>query len=115
MDTSLVVSDGLPEFVHRQAHIALERFLQLPASGRRFQGSFRKTALLIQEVQPHPLTGEAVNLPVALLHWRDNVWRLYFRGSRGRWQGYPEVEPSISPAPLLNLIYRDERGLFWRQ
>lgn len=115
METSLVVSDGLPEFVHRQAQIAVERFLQDPASDRRFRCGFQKTALLIHEVQPHPLTGEAVNLPMALLHWRDSLWRLYFRGTRGRWQRYPDAKPSISPEPLLALIYRDERGLFWRQ
>lgn len=115
METSLVVSDSLPEFVHRQAQVALGRFLQESASAATFRGRFQKTALLIQEQQPHPITGETVLLPIALLHWRDATWRLYFRGSRGRWQRYPEVEPSVSPTPLLNLVYRDELGLFWRQ
>ncbi|MEX0623227.1 DUF3024 domain-containing protein [Saccharospirillum sp.] len=115
METSLVVSDSLPEFVHRQAQVALGRFLQESASAATFRGRFQKTALLIQEQQPHPITGETVLLPMALLHWRDATWRLYFRGSRGRWQRYPEVEPSVSPTPLLNLVYRDELGLFWRQ
>ena len=115
METSLVVSDGLPEFVHRQAQVALERFLQKSSSAALFRGRFQKTALLIQEQQPHPITGETVLLPMALLHWRDATWRLYFRGSRGRWQRYPGAEPSVSPTPLLNQVYRDELCLFWRQ
>ncbi|WP_127555094.1 DUF3024 domain-containing protein [Saccharospirillum alexandrii] len=115
METSLVVSDGLPEFVQRQAQVALERFLQKSSSAAMFRGRFQKTALLIQEQQPHPITGETVLLPMALLHWRDATWRLYFRGSRGRWQRYPGTEPSVSPTPLLNQVYRDELCLFWRQ
>ena len=115
METSLVVSDGLPDFVHRQAQVALGRFLQTSSSAGAFCGRFQKTALLIQEQQPHPITGETVLLPMALLHWRDATWRLYFRGSRGRWQRYPGAEPSVSPASLLNLVYRDDLCLFWRQ
>lgn len=115
METSLVVSDRLPEFVHRQAQVALGRFLQGSSSAGTFCGRFQKTALLIQEQQPHPITGETVLLPMALLHWRDATWRLYFRGSRGRWQRYPGTEPSVSPTPLLNQVYRDELCLFWRQ
>ncbi len=115
METSLVVSDALPEFVQRQAQVALGRFLQESSSAGTFRGRFQKTALLIQEQQPHPITGETVLLPMALLHWRDATWRLYFRGSRGRWQRYPGAEPSVSPAPLLNKVYRDELCLFWRQ
>ena len=115
METSLVVSDGLPEFVHRQAQVALGRFLQTSSSAGTFCGRFQNTALLIQEQQPHPITGETVLLPMALLHWRNATWRLYFRGSRGRWQRYPGAEPSVNPASLLNLVYRDDLCLFWRQ
>jgi len=115
VETSLVVSDGLPEFVLRQAQLALGRFLQESLSAGTFRGRFQKTALLIQEQQPHPITREHVLLPIALLHWRDATWRLYFRGSRGRWQRYPDIEPSVSPTPLLSVIHRDELGLFWRQ
>ncbi|MEX2365435.1 MAG: DUF3024 domain-containing protein [Pseudohongiellaceae bacterium] len=115
VETSLVVSDGLPEFVHRQAQIALGRFLQESSSAGTFHGRLQKTALLIQEKKPHPITGERVLLPIALLHWRGATWRLYFRGSRGRWQRYPDVEPSVSPTPLLSVVHRDELGLFWRQ
>lgn len=115
METSLVVSDGLPEFVQRQAQVALGCFLQESSSAATFRGRFQKTALLIQEQQPHPVTGETVLLPMALLHWRDATWRLYFRGSQGRWQRHPDSKPSVSPSPLLKQVYRDELCLFWRQ
>ncbi|WP_028669608.1 DUF3024 domain-containing protein [Saccharospirillum impatiens] len=115
MESSLVVSDALPEFVHRQAQVALDGFLADANAAGRFQGRFQKQALLIQERQPHPLTRETVLLPMALLHWREASWRLYFRGSRGRWQRYPGVEATVSPAPLLARVHQDELGLFWRQ
>jgi hypothetical protein len=115
VETSLAFSDALPEFVLRQAQAALDHFLLESASAGQFQGRFQKTALLIQELRPHPLTGETVKLPMALLHWRDNAWRLFFRGSRGRWQRFPDIGPSIRPAPLLSHVYLDELGIFWRQ
>jgi hypothetical protein len=115
VDTSLAFADTLPEFVQRQAQAALDQFLLNSASAGQFRGRFQKTALLIQELRPHPLSGETVHLPMALLRWKNDAWQLFFRGSRGRWQPFPGIQPSIRPAPLLHHIHRDELGIFWRQ
>lgn len=105
----------LPEFVRKQAEQSLTRFLARRHADVQLTGELYKTALVIRESTPHPLTGETVTLPVALLNWHEDRWRLYFRGTRGRWLRMPE-SPAISrPEPLLDSVAEDQLGVFWRQ
>ena len=86
--------------MRKQAEQSLTRFLARRHADVQLSGELYKTALVIRESTPHPLTGETVTLPVALLNWHDDRWRLYFRGTRGRWLRMPE-SPAISrPEPL---------------
>lgn len=105
----------LPEFVQKQAQQALHQFLSHRWCQVNLDGTIHRSAIVIYEVTPHPLTHEQVRLPMGLLNWRDNRWRLYFRGTRGRWVAFPDVPTSQRPEPLLDCIARDELGIFWRQ
>lgn len=105
----------LPNFVRKQAEQALMGLAVQPADGICLTGRLFKTAILIEQEQPHPLTGEVVRLPVALVNWRDDRWQLYFRGTRGRWLGCPGAGAERRPGPLLAAVAEDQLGIFWRQ
>lgn len=104
----------LPEFVQHQAENAWRRLLahypEIPLTSKQ-----HKTALVIYEVGPHPNQKTQIELPVGLINWRQDAWRLYFRSSQGRWLLLPDVPASKDPQPLLEAIVQDTSGLFWRQ
>lgn len=115
MSASVENSVTLPEFVHKQAQQSLARFLARYRRGVELTGQLYKTALVIQQVTPHPLSRETVTLPVALLNWHEDRWRLYFRGTRGRWVRVPDLPEFSRPEPLLDVVEDDQLGIFWRQ
>lgn len=104
----------LPEFVQHQAEHAWRQLMvhypDIPLTSK-----LHKTALVVYEVGPHPSQQGNIELPVGLINWRQNVWRLYFRSSQGRWLMLPDVPASMHPQPLLAAIVKDNSGLFWRQ
>ncbi|WP_157954259.1 DUF3024 domain-containing protein [Saccharospirillum mangrovi] len=104
----------LPEFVCKQAQQSLERFLAR-RRGVILTGQLYKTAVIVQQITPHPLTRESVTLPIALLNWHEDRWRLYFRGTRGRWLRVPDSPEISRPDPLLEAVDDDQLGIFWRQ
>ncbi|MFG1498073.1 DUF3024 domain-containing protein [Saccharospirillum sp. HFRX-1] len=115
MSASLENPVTLPEFVRRQAEQGLARFLERRRRDVELTGQLYKTALVIQQTTPHPLTRETVTLPIALLNWREDRWRLYFRGTRGRWLRVPDSPELSRPEPLLDAVEDDQLGIFWRQ
>lgn len=115
MSSSSQAIKALPEFVYKQAEQALHHFLTNRECSVHLEGDLHRSAIVIYEVTPHPLTHEQVRLPIALLNWRDNRWRLYFRGTRGRWVSYPDAPTLQRPEPLLARVAQDELGIFWRQ
>lgn len=115
MSASLENPVTLPEFVHKQAQQGLERFLGRRRLGVELTATIYKTALVIMQTTPHPLTRETVTLPVALLNWHEDRWRLYFRGTRGRWLRVPDSPELSRPEPLLDAVDDDQLGIFWRQ
>lgn len=115
MSSSSQAIPELPEFVYKQAQQALSQFLSRRAGAVQLDGNVHRSAIVVYEITPHPLTQEQVRLPIGLLNWRDNRWRLYFRGTRGRWVAYPDSPSLQRPDPLLDCIAQDELGIFWRQ
>lgn len=115
MNSSSQVVRSLPEFVQRQAETALQQFLSVKHGGVTLGGRIRCNTILLFELTPHPLTRETVQLPLALLNWRDNAWQLYFRGAKGRWLAYPGEAGVLRPDLLLMRVAQDELGIFWRQ
>lgn len=115
MSSSSQVIKSLPEFVQKQAEQALHHFLSSDHGGVSLGGRIHRSTIVLYELTPHPLTRETVQLPMALLNWRNNAWQLYFRGTRGRWLAYPGESELRRPEPLLMRVAQDELGIFWRQ
>ncbi|MHA7880802.1 MAG: DUF3024 domain-containing protein [Saccharospirillum sp.] len=104
----------IPEFVQHQALRAWQRLVEQYPSAP-LASRLHKTALIIDEIGPHPNQTRQVALPVALINWRQDHWRLYFRSQQGRWLLMPDRLSSKDPRPLLSEVFQDTSGVFWRQ
>lgn len=58
---------------------------------------------------------EWMRVPVARLSWvsAQGVWRLYWARAGGRFEAYPDVDPTPDVDELLAAIDEDDYGAFW--
>ncbi|WP_168122346.1 DUF3024 domain-containing protein [Paenibacillus sp. HB172176] len=52
-------------------------------------------------------------LDIAQFRLNDGMWKVYWRDSKDKWHWVDDIEPDSDFEKQLEIVDRDERGLFW--
>lgn len=113
---------SLPAAVRRRVEQRVGRFCRerFPAHRRgdlRLDYVIEGTAVTLVEVRPSNRNQQRWSRrKVAQCRYSpdSDVWSLYWKDERGRWQSYSRLEPTSNLEAVLGEIAGDPRGLFWR-